>query len=220
MALSLSQNDALRRLAKPGMSVASMGYPDIITDVGEMPGLAYRADSEAICKRHGLKLRPIPDAESYFSLLGCDLHVYDIVQERGCERICDLNEKGNLDYAKGFYDIVLDVGTAEHVINVWQALVNMASMVKVGGHILHENPHSGWTNHGFFSLHPTLFYDFYTSNGFEIVNLNLTTRNGDQYECHPTKRMKLGELRDVNIFCMAKRKEDVPFSFPKQSKYA
>jgi len=234
VALSVSQTKALALILKPGMRVCSMGYPDLIAPFhyfeqmlgDKVHALEYREDSKAICARHGLGDIAIPDAQSFFKLMDCELDVYDIVKERGGEIICDLNipfgwrESINTSQSmRQKYDVVLDVGTVEHCFNISQAIMNMASLVKVGGYIIHENPHSGWTNHGFFSLHPTLFYDFYTSNGFEIVNLVLTTRNGDQYECHPTKRMNIGDLRDVNIFCLAKRVEDVTFRFPTQSKY-
>lgn len=80
MALSISQTAALAKILKPGMSIASLGYPDLIALIENMymSGLEYRDDSEAICKRHGLKNRPIPDAHSFFELQGCKLDVYDI----------------------------------------------------------------------------------------------------------------------------------------------
>ena len=209
----------LSSILKPGMRVASLGYPDIIAPIPAMDGLKYRTDSEAICRRHGLAPRQIPDAESYFAKLGCELHVYDIVKERGCERLCDLNKPDELRYASKFYDIVLDVGTAEHVMNVFNAMMNMASMVKLGGYIIHENPHSGWGNHGFYSLHPTLFHDFYTSNGFEIVDCALVSRSGETAQVPATKRFAIQTQQDLNILCMAKRTEVVEFTYAQQTKY-
>lgn len=222
MALSLSQTVVLGKIIKPTMRVVSLGYPDLVAPMQIIEGLLgeklswleYRADSEAICKRHGLPLRQIPDAESCFRLLGCKLDVYDIVRERGCEIILDLNEP--MDVAKQ-YDIVLDVGTAEHCFNIGQALINMAMMVKEGGYIIHENPFN-WGNHGFYNLNPTLFHDFYTENGFKVEELKLVTRSGLAAEPPPTQRFE-SPPQEVNIFCVAKRMRVTAFSYPVQTKY-
>ena len=212
MALSLLQTEAVERLLKHGMRVASLGYPDIIADI-KMEGLQYRTDSRTICKRHGLAYHPIPDAHSYFSMKGCQLDVYDVVKERGCEILCDLNHgfTGNL------YNVVLDVGTAEHCFNIGKALINMAGMVKEGGWIIHENP-SNWGNHGFYNLNPTLFYDFYTDNGFEVEELKLVSRDGRVVQVPPIQRFQF-PAGEFNIFCLARRVEAKPFRYPVQSKY-
>src|SRR3990167_2806353 len=212
MALSLSQTDAVQRLVKPGMRVASFGYPDIIAPVEG--NFKIREDSKAICERHGLKERPIPDAESFFESLGAILTVYDVVKERGCEIILDLNEHRIPAHQ---CNMVLDVGTVEHCFNIGQALINMASMVKEGGWIIHENP-SNWGNHGFYNLNPTLFLDFYTDNGFQIEELKLVTRDGREALVHPTKRFRF-PAEEVNIFCIAKRVKLQSFVYPHQSKY-
>lgn len=221
MALSLTQTIALQKIVKRKawpMRVASLGYPDIIAHIDDLPGLTYRADSEAICKRHGLVQRPIPDAHSFFELLGCKLDVFDIVQERGCEILCDLNSPLDPALKAYNYDIVLDVGTAEHCINIWQAMVSMAGMVKQGGYIIHENPFN-WGNHGFYNLNPTLFADFYESNGFKVLECKLVNRNGDYCEVPHTKRFKFVG-KEMNVFALAQRVAMKPFTFPVQSKYA
>ena len=240
MALSLSQTAYLASILRPGMRVASFGYPDIIAPpegiermVGDkLSSLVHRADSKEICRRHGLKERPIPDAQSLFSLLDCKLDVYDIVAERGCELLCDLNEpfapdetgtkmvgRNEISWATPKrYDIVLDVGTAEHCFNIGQALMNMAAMAKAGGYIIHENPFCSG-NHGFYGLNPTLFHDFYTQNGFEILECMLVTRDGRKADVPRDTRFRfVGE--ESNVFAVARRVEIRPFVYPVQSKYA
>lgn len=223
MALSLTQTFFLSKLIKPGMKIASMGYPDIIMEKGflqELYGARInlvedRKDSEQICKRHGIKSRKIPDAESFFSLMDCELRVYDIVKERGCEILLDLNE--HMEQCQQ-YDIVLDVGTVEHCFNIAQAVKNMAMMVKVGGHILHENPFN-CGNHGFYNLNPTWYADFYEANGFEVVKCLLVSRDGRGAEAERSSRFIFtGE--EVNTFVLAKRLQAKGFVFPVQRKYA
>lgn len=214
MALSITQTEALGRILKPGMDVASMGYPDMIAPLPPIDGLAYRADSAAICKRHGIPLRQIPDAHSYFAAQGCGLDVYDIVQERGDEILCDLNQPMVASFT---YDIVLDVGTLEHCFNVAQAIFNMASLVKDGGYIIHENPFL-MGNHGFYGMQPTFYADFYAANGFELLECKLADRKGMSADVPRTQRFKFVE-HGVNTFALAKRVKVQPFVWPTQSKY-
>ena len=217
MALSLSQTVALAAILKSGMRVASMGYPDIIAQIPDMPGLKYRADSEQICRRHGLPLHRVPDAESWFALQECKLDVYDVIKERGCEIICDLNERLDPILRAWNYDVVLDVGTAEHCFNIAQAMINMAGLVKMGGYIIHENPFN-CGNHGFYNLNPTMFADFYAANGFKVLDCRLVSSAAEARVPH-TKRFRFTE-QEVNTFCLAQRVEVKSFTFPVQSKYA
>ncbi len=229
MALSISQTAALAGIIKPGMRVCSFGYPDIIAPLpmieklmgNQFALLEPRQDSDAICKRHGLQYRPIPDAESLFKLLDCTLDVYDVVKERGCEILCDLNDKwrrNGLFDPMNDYDIVLDVGTVEHCFNIAQAVMNMAGLVKEGGYIIHENPFN-WGNHGFYNLNPTWYADFYTANGFELLDCGFATKDGGRAEVPLTKRFVFTG-REVNVFCMAQRNTIQSFVYPQQSKYA
>lgn len=223
----------LREHLKSGMRVASMGYPDLIAPMPAIElmlgdrakDVKFREDSEAICQRHFLtERRPIPDAASFFELLGCKLDVFDIVQERGCEILCDLNttlfvtdwrKNRGLSYS---YDLVLDVGTLEHCFNIGQAAFNMASLVRDGGYILHENPFN-WGNHGFYGLNPTWYADFYEANGFELLACSFVTRDGRGCAA-PQKDRFVFVKEEVNILTVAKRIAVVPQTYPVQSKYA
>lgn len=210
---------------RPGQAIVSLGYPDIIPDmklIREKLGekvleLKYREDSKAICQRHGLSVQDIPDSESLFELLGCTLDVFDVVQERGCEVIVDLNHPIPAN-ACGQFDWVLDVGTMEHCFNAPQALVNIASLAKVGGCVIHENPFN-WGNHGFWNINPTLMYDFYEDNGFEVAACFLHNhRTGDLFAAPRKKRFKF-LASEVNLFTVSVKREKKEITFPTQGKY-
>jgi hypothetical protein len=210
---------------KEGDAIASMGYPDIIFPPDELAAflgdriseLKYRPESQEICARHGLKGHPIPDAESLFELFGASLDVYDIVNERGCEIVLDLNYPVPANACEQ-YDYVLDVGTSEHCFNIAQAVVNMACMAKVGGIVMHENPFN-WGNHGFYNLCPTWYHDFYTDNGFKVLDLKLLPRGSDEAIDVPAiKRFKFLES-EANILAIVQRTEVKDIHFPVQAKY-
>lgn len=121
---------------KQDSRVASMGYPDILASpkvLEQILGsrayqIEYRKDSESICKRHGMNYHLVPDAASVFRLMGAELDVFDVIKERGCEIIADLNYP-IVDEHLGQYDVVMDVGTLEHCFNIAQAGMNMAGLL-------------------------------------------------------------------------------------------
>lgn len=229
MALTKELMTRLAPRLKAGDTVASFGYPDLIAPIADieallgdkMRGLVYRKDSEHICNRHRLEQRPIPDAEVFFSLMGCKLTVFDIVAERGCERILDLNYPLPVGRPLQF-DIVLDIGTIEHCFNIGQAALNMASMVKHGGFIFHENPYN-MGNHGFYGINPTWYSDFYAQPGFRLRVLEMVVKN-DPAEgsyvggLHGTRRFVYLKS-ESNMIAVAERTEILPIRFPVQTKY-
>lgn len=228
MALSsLMMQKACARI-KPGMRAASMGYPDIIAPLKEVESvlgakfysLKYREDSEVISRRHMQEHRKIPDAQSFFSLLGVQLDVYDVVKARGCEVIADLNEPlTTVPYpARWGYDLVLDVGTLEHCFNIAQAAINMASLVKQGGFIFHENPFN-WGNHGFYGLNPTWHSDFYSVNGFRLIEYQMVDQEYNVVQNVPPTQRFIYVDREVNLFAVAQRERIQPLIYPVQTKY-
>jgi hypothetical protein len=68
---------------------------------------------------------------------------------------------------------MLDSGTVEHVFNIGNAIRNAVGMVKVGGRAIFLSPAAGYMDHGFYTLSPGLFFDFFTANGWRIDTLNL-----------------------------------------------
>jgi hypothetical protein len=65
--------------------------------------------------------------------------------------------------------LVFDGGTSEHVFNIPKVLENYHKMLKVGGRIIHASPTSNYVDHGFYMFSPTLFYDYYLANRWEII---------------------------------------------------
>lgn len=213
---------------KPGARIAAMGYPDIIAPeklIGELTKgiltpLTYRIDSDVICRRHGLaNSRRIPDAEAFFGLFGASMDVFDIVQERGGEILCDLNEPIDEKHV-GQYDFVLDVGTLEHCFNIGAAARNMASLLKAGGVIFHENPFN-WGNHGFYGLNPTWYGDFYGQPGFALQDCRFLMRDGKHSPFEGDERFGrfIWQHGEANCYAMAQRTEILPIGWPTQTKY-
>ena len=225
MALDALTTNKLLPMIRAGHRVAAMGYPDMIAPpamferaLGErFANVAYRVDSEQICKRHGIPQRQILDAKSVFELLGARLDVFDIVQERGEEILCDLNEVW-AQHPRGEYDFVLDVGTLEHCFNIGQAAANMAGLLRQGGVIFHGNPHNSG-NHGFYGLQPTWYADFYGQTGFDLMYCVLQRRGTDEHFAPPLTGRFSCPFAEVNIFAAARRTAIEEINWPVQTKY-
>ena len=50
-----------------------------------------------------------------------------------------------------------------------QALSNLHELLNVGGFILHENPANNFVDHGFYQFSPSVYFDYYTRNNYEII---------------------------------------------------
>ncbi|HLO96443.1 MAG TPA: hypothetical protein VK195_19200 [Burkholderiaceae bacterium] len=114
----------------------------------------------------------------------------------------------------GAYDCLVDPGTLEHVFDIKSALFNLASLVRVGGHVLHMNPVQGYCNHGFFNLQPTLFYSFYEANGFDVCSCSMLEYLDDEQSRarlipvpEDYNNLKLCTAQDSLIVVLARRRE-------------
>jgi len=92
----------------------------------------------------------------------------DFSDFQGAELVFDLNQSGVPEQYQGYFDLLIDGGTTEHVFHLPNSLHNIFSFLKVGGRVMHFNPSSNHVDHGFYMFSPTLFWDYYEANGFEF----------------------------------------------------
>jgi len=108
---------------------------------------------------------------AFFRALGAPrVEALDVSAYEGAELVHDLNQPIPQAWA-GQYALVVDGGTLEHVLDVRQALRNVAALVAVGGRVVHFSPSSNYADHGFYSFSPTLFHDHYAANGWDDVRV-------------------------------------------------
>jgi SAM-dependent methyltransferase len=136
----------------------------------------------------------------------------------------DLN--GPIDLERQF-DIVMNLGTVEHVFNVAQAMKTIHDHTRPGGLMMHGMPLSGWVDHGFYSFNATFYWDLAAANGYDI-DLALYT------ELNPLKLVRLKDREDVLamakdakiganalIYMILRRPAEArPFQIPMQGYYA
>jgi len=113
------------------------------------------------------------DSYRFFKMLGLkEVHALDVMPSDGADIIFDLNKELPEDLYEKF-DYIIDSGTMEHVFDTANAIKNLSKMLKPGGIIIHILAAAGYVDHGFYSYSPGFFYDFYSSNGFDVINLDL-----------------------------------------------
>lgn len=142
------------------------------------------------------------DSYEFFKMLGfSEVHAVDYSAYEGADIIFDLNSRGTFpEELNGSFDYVINGGTIEHVFDIAAAMTNISQMVKPGGIVMHVSPSEMWPNHGFYSISPTFFTDFYATNDYDLLQLEFEFVMGDSTKSPPLVCFSddLRLLRDAN----------------------
>ena len=110
-----------------------------------------------------------PNDIEIFKAIGFkNVYSLDVSAYEGADFVLDLNKPLPEKFNKKF-DFIYDGGTLEHVFDFPQALKNLHAMLNVGGFILHENPANNFVDHGFYQFSPSVYFDYYKQNHYEII---------------------------------------------------
>lgn len=101
----------------------------------------------------------------------------DFSDFEGADFAFDMNQAGVPEQYLGYFDLLIDGGTTEHVFHLPNSLHNIFSFLNVGGRIMHFSPSSNHVDHGFYMFSPTLFWDYYLANGFEFSSFKFFEYN-------------------------------------------
>jgi hypothetical protein len=157
--------------------------------------------------------------------------VVDFSDYESADYIFDLNSGEVPEHLVEAFDVIIDGGTIEHVFHIPNALSNIYRMLRQGGRIIHISPSSNHTDHGFYMLSPTLFWDFYTANKFEVNTFQVfryTPRHYmdpwiiSDYQPGCLDRVSFGGLDDgmYGIICIVtKTKDSTGNVIPQQGSY-
>jgi hypothetical protein len=124
------------------------------------------------------------------------------------------------------FDVVINHGTAEHVFNIGQVFRTVHDHTLPGGLMIHESPFTGWIDHGFYSLHPTLFYDLADFNQYLVYGMfvqDLTAQSILQIRTrehvHELGKAKQLPENSMMLTVLKKSAADHPFQIPIQGYY-
>lgn len=82
--------------------------------------------------------------------------------------ILDLNSTVLPASFQGKFDLVLNFGTTEHILNQLNCFKVIHDATKVGGHIYHSLPAVGYVNHGYITYTGRCFFDVAACNEYEL----------------------------------------------------
>ena len=144
--------------------------------------------TEELEKNQGLSSNPVFKQRGcisdrlFFGSLGLDVKSLDVSRYEGADYIYDLNDVNTPDSFKNRFDVIFDGGTIEHVFNVANTMSNIFAMLKTDGVVIHSTPSNNYVEHGFYQFSPTFFYDYYSTNNFDILECLFTSHDGNLNE--------------------------------------
>ncbi len=89
----------------------------------------------------------------------------------------DLNVHDLSPDKQGTFDLIVNFGTTEHLMNQFNAYKVMHEAAKPGAYMFHQVPSTGYINHGYFCYNALMFKELAEANGYEIVDLWLNGPN-------------------------------------------
>ncbi|OGZ69848.1 MAG: hypothetical protein A3D44_03035 [Candidatus Staskawiczbacteria bacterium RIFCSPHIGHO2_02_FULL_42_22] len=130
----------------------------------------------------GTKYGHYTNCQAVAMLLGAQkVYAADVSTYENPDIVMDFSLPVDKKYYNAF-DVILDVGTLEHIFDISTALENIRLMTKPGGIIILGTWTSGAINHGFYQICPTLFYDYFTKNSFDDINCFMLVGSALNYE--------------------------------------
>lgn len=84
--------------------------------------------------------------------------------------ILDLNRAVLPPDLRAKFDLVLNFGTTEHILNQFNCFEVMHDAIRIGGHIFHSLPAVGYVDHGYVTYTGRCFFDIAGYNEYEIVD--------------------------------------------------
>jgi SAM-dependent methyltransferase len=108
--------------------------------------------------------------------MGCLYTAFDIFP--GYKTVIfDLNEEDLPEGNRGSFDLVINCGTTEHVLNQYRSFKTIHDAVAPGGYIYCALPMLGYLNHGYVNYNPRLFVELSRANGYRIELFDLLGPN-------------------------------------------
>jgi hypothetical protein len=125
------------------------------------------------------------------------------------------------------YDVIMNLGTAEHVFNVYQFFKTVHELCAPEGLMLHLMPFNGWFDHGFYNFQSTFYFDLALANNYSMHLLAYTELNPPKIKFCSRREdiIQLAQAGGVGVNALLyavlrKSKVAAPFQVPMQGYYA
>jgi SAM-dependent methyltransferase len=157
-----------------------------------------------------------------FSLTTVTYLGYDVCPSPGTE-IFDLNIQRLPADRRNQFDVVLNFGTTQHLINQLNAFEVIHDALKVGGVVLHQISNVGWIDHGYFKYNALFIDDLAKANDYKVLDRFYTVAGQTEFASlgldirHPNTPMKKHSatgpdtLPNFNLNYLVQKTIDEPF---------
>ncbi len=85
--------------------------------------------------------------------------------------VFDLNHEDLPPQHHGAYDVVMNIGTTEHVFNQYNSFKVAHEAAHVGSYMVHQLPAAGYTDHGYYMYAGRFFFELAAYNKYEITDV-------------------------------------------------
>jgi hypothetical protein len=150
-----------------------------------------------------------------------NMQAIDFHGTRSARRM-DLNYPIALDRR---FHAVFNQGTAEHIFDIAQVFATIHDATLPAGLMIHESPLTGWIDHGFYTVQPTLFFDLAEMNDYRILGMfveDLAAKTVVQVHSRDSV-VDLAESKSLPdnamLFTVLRKESDRPFEVPIQGYY-
>jgi hypothetical protein len=137
-------------------------------------------------ERRCLANAAIPFAREIFEVAELDYRCVDLIRPklliakgrrlRGADIVADLNTAKPPAALRRTCDIVMNIGTTEHVFNQWNCFEYIHDATRVGGAMIHFLPMDGYMFHCLFKYDPKFFLLLAEANGYEPLYIGFGDR--------------------------------------------
>jgi SAM-dependent methyltransferase len=160
-------------------------------------------------------LDPIDTAIRIYAQMGFSKYTCIDANGQHGALVFDLNNDLREYYKfKEIYDVVTNLGTAEHCFNQYAVFKNLHNLCRPGGVIIHALPVQGNVNHGFYNYHPRFFADLAIANRYEIISLSFTVDYRPALYPYTLKNFKRWDSHDLLFYAVLRRIADTSFQTP------
>ena len=160
-------------------------FSGAVLELGRMSIFATDAELAGWAREQRVELAPVERVElshdprlaelgclsdvTFFRRLGfATVETLDVSDWEKPDRVWDLNRPVPEAW-HGRYDCVFESGTIQHVFHTPNVLANVHALLAPGGRAVHgQAPSHNHVDHGFHMFCPTLFWDWYTANGWQV----------------------------------------------------
>ena len=167
--LKKTEEFAGKKILQLGRQHTFLSYDEIREIAKSFPVSINEAVPPSLSFNQDLKKQGFVDDVTVFKMLGFEtVHSLDSSDYEKATYIHDLNVPVP-EHLHEKYDVILDGGTLEHVFHLPNCLANIHKMLKTSGLVIHSSVSHNHVDHGFYMFSPSLFYEYYKANKYEIV---------------------------------------------------